>query len=61
MSNLHDCTRTTPSNNQLLQYNGSDWVNVSILPSSTIVGISDTQTLTNITLTSTTNTIPANI
>ena len=47
LSNMNDCTITTPSNNQLLQYNGSDWVNVSILPASTIVGISDTQTLTN--------------
>ena len=59
LSNLHDCTITTPSNNQLLQYNGSDWVNVSILPASTIVGISDTQTLTNKTIDSTTNTITA--
>ena len=38
---------TSPSSNQLLQYNGSKWVNVSIFPASTIVGISDTQTLTN--------------
>jgi len=59
LSNLNDCTVTTPSNNQLLQYNGSDWVNVSILPTSTVVGISDTQTLTNKTIDSTTNTITA--
>jgi len=59
LSNLHDCTITTPSNKQLLQYNGTDWVNVSILPTSTIVGISDTETLTNKTIDSTTNTISA--
>ena len=54
-----DCTITSPSSNQLLQYNGTKWVNGTILPSSTIVGISDTQTLTNKTIDSTTNTVTA--
>ena len=37
LSSLSDCTISTPSANQLLQYNGSAWVNVSTLNDDTFL------------------------
>ena len=55
MSNV---SLTSLASGNALYYNGTNWVNSA--NTSSLVGISDTQTLTNKTLTSTTNTIAAN-
>lgn len=41
LDDLSDVTLTTPSNTQILQYNGSQWVNVNYTPSLGLNGLSD--------------------
>ena len=44
MSALTDCTITTPTNTQLLQYDGTKWVNATISYSCAFSGLTDCST-----------------
>ena len=58
LSELHDVLITSVANNNLLRYNSAvpAWVNI-VGPNGTIVGTSDTQTLTNKTISGASNTL----
>ena len=38
---MADCTITTPTNTQLLQYNGTKWVNATVSNSSALSSLTD--------------------
>ena len=58
INDLNDVTITSVSNNQLLKYNGSAWVNISG-PTGDLVGTTDVQTLSNKTIASYTESVYA--
>jgi hypothetical protein len=41
LSNLSDCTITTPTENQVLQYNGTSWVNATLSLLTTLSSLTD--------------------